>query len=143
MAGTLGAIEYLASLGNGAEGGRRARIAAAFDLIAGHENRLCARLVDGLQAIAGVTIHGIVNPNRMDARVPTVSFSCVGHDPQAIARALAADNIFVWDGHNYALELVRRLGLEERGGVVRIGLAQYNTAAEVDAAIAAVARAVG
>jgi selenocysteine lyase/cysteine desulfurase len=73
--------------------------------------------------------------------VPTVSFTCRGHRPRAIARALAIDNIFVWDGHNYALELVRRLGLEEGGGVVRIGLAHYNTAAEIDQAVDAVARA--
>jgi len=141
LAGTLGAIEYLASLGAGAEDGRRARIASAFARISGHENALCRRLIDGLGTIPGVIIHGITNPDRMNARVPTVSFTCRGHRPRAIARALAIDNIFVWDGHNYALELVRRLGLEEGGGVVRIGLAHYNTAAEIDQAVDAVARA--
>jgi selenocysteine lyase/cysteine desulfurase len=38
----------------------------------------------------------------------------------------------VWSGHNYAYELVRHLGLDERDGVLRIGLAHYNTVGEVD-----------
>ncbi len=83
------------------------------------------------------------NLNRIDHRVPTVSFTVEGHHPRTIAEALAGKNIFVWDGHNYALEAVRRLGLEESGGVVRIGMAQYNTAEEIDSTITAVASAVG
>jgi selenocysteine lyase/cysteine desulfurase len=38
----------------------------------------------------------------------------------------------VWDGHNYAVEVITRLGLLDKGGVLRIGIAHYNTAAEVD-----------
>ena len=40
--------------------------------------------------------------------------------------------IFCWDGNYYALTLMERLGLEETGGALRIGLAHYNTAEEVD-----------
>ena len=43
----------------------------------------------------------------------------------------------MWSGHNYALEAVRQLGIEEATGVVRIGLAHYNTGEEVDATLAA------
>ena len=49
-----------------------------------------------------------------------------------MARALAARGIFVWDGDFYASTVIDRLGLRESGGVVRIGLAPYNTAEEVD-----------
>ena len=49
-----------------------------------------------------------------------------------MAKALAGDKINVWHGHNYGWEPVKRLGLLETGGVVRVSLAQYNTAAEVD-----------
>ena len=38
----------------------------------------------------------------------------------------------MWSGHNYALELVRHLGLDEQEGVLSIGLAHYNTVEEVD-----------
>jgi selenocysteine lyase/cysteine desulfurase len=54
------------------------------------------------------------------------------HRSSALARALAAQGINVWSGHNYALEIARQLGLDEQEGVLRIGLAHYNTAAEVE-----------
>ena len=65
-------------------------------------------------------------------RVPTVSISVDGHHPADLAKMMAAENIFVWSGHNYALEPVRSLGLLDKGGVLRIGPAHYNTEAEVD-----------
>jgi len=37
----------------------------------------------------------------------------------------------VWSGHNYAIEPVARMGLAEKGGVLRVGLAHYNTEAEI------------
>ena len=76
----------------------------------------------------------------MHRRVPTVSFTMTGHHPAALAEALAKENMFVWSGHNYAIELVQRLGLLDQGGVLRVGLAHYNTAAEIDAFLAALGR---
>jgi selenocysteine lyase/cysteine desulfurase len=52
-----------------------------------------------------------------------------------LAKALATKGINVWSGHNYALEVVRHLGLDEQEGVLRIGLAHYNTVKEVDVII--------
>ncbi|MFN5368704.1 MAG: cysteine desulfurase-like protein, partial [Roseiflexaceae bacterium] len=40
-------------------------------------------------------------------------------------------------GNYYAVNLTERLGLEDKGGMVRIGLIHYNTTAEVDRLIAA------
>jgi selenocysteine lyase/cysteine desulfurase len=82
-------------------------------------------------------VHGITNPNRTAERVPTVSFTHRDAAPKQIASRLADAGICVWSGHNYAYEVVRQLGLDEEQGVVRIGLAHYNTEAEVDAAIEA------
>ncbi len=62
-----------------------------------------------------------------------MSFTVDGIAPAAITAAMAAIGVAVWDGHNYGIEPIRRLGLQDRGGVVRVGLAQYNTASEVDA----------
>ena len=74
---------------------------------------------------------GIADAARLSRRVPTVSFISASRSPDAIAQALAARNIFVWSGNNYAVEAYRKLGRETEGGV-RVGFAQYNTPAEVD-----------
>jgi selenocysteine lyase/cysteine desulfurase len=70
--------------------------------------------------------------DRLQERVLTVSITHPRHRPSSLAQALAAQGINVWSGHNYAHELARYLGLDEQEGVLRIGLAHYNTAAESD-----------
>jgi selenocysteine lyase/cysteine desulfurase len=92
-----------------------------------------------LQAIEGVTIHGITEEARMADRVPTVTFTRLGYHPTEIAQALGCENIFVWDGHYYAIELVKRLGLDESGGMVRLGAVHYNTIEEIDRLLEAIA----
>jgi cysteine desulfurase family protein (TIGR01976 family) len=141
MAGTLGAIEYLASVGGEGEAHvgmneRARRIHRAFDILAEWERSLCGRLIDGLSTIDGLTVRGITSSNALHRRVPTVSFTLDGVRPEAIAKRLARENIFVWSGHNYAVEPVTRMGLMDKGGVLRVGLAHYNTPAEVDALLA-------
>ena len=116
---------------------RRRHLRAAMDAIVDYEAPITRRLIDGLSAIRGVKIHGITNPNAMGRRVPTVSFTAEGHRPRAIAEVLAEQEIYVWDGHNYALEPVRALGLLESGGVLRIGLGHYNTMPEVERTLGA------
>lgn len=140
MAGTLGAIEYLEQFGEGAT--RAQRIASAWSNLALHEHRLTQRLIDGLRGFKGLKIRGITSANAMHRRVPTVSFTLEGHHPQALAQAFAKDNIFVWSGHNYAIEPVTRMGLMDKGGVLRVGLAHYNTEAEVDALLSSLMRQV-
>jgi selenocysteine lyase/cysteine desulfurase len=76
----------------------------------------------------------------MHRRVPTVSFTLEGHHPQALAQGFANDNIYVWSGHNYAIEPVSRMGLMDKGGVLRVGLAHYNTGDEVDAFLSSLTR---
>ena len=49
----------------------------------------------------------------------------------------AAHALPAWAGHFYAVECIRRLALEDAGGLVRVGLCHYSTAAEVDRLIAA------
>ena len=36
------------------------------------------------------------------------------------------ENIYAWDGNYYALEVTTRLGLEEFGGMVRVGPVSQN-----------------
>ena len=138
MAGCLGAIEYLEQFGTGQT--RAQRIASAWTAMAAYEQKLTLKLIEGLRSFKGLTVRGITSANAMHRRVPTVSFTLDGHHPQALAKAFAADNIFVWSGHNYAVEPVTRMGLMDKGGVLRVGLAHYNTEAEVDALLSSLAR---
>jgi cysteine desulfurase family protein (TIGR01976 family) len=142
QAGTLGALEYLAGIGETMAQeyysrlphlkGRRKYLHAAMAAIKGYEKTLSARLIEGLQQIPGVKIHGITDLPALDDRVPTVSFTREGFRPEDIARRLAEENIFVWDGHFYAVEVVEHLGLSEKGGMVRVGAVHYNTVEEID-----------
>ena len=93
---------------------------------------LSRRLIDGLRSLPGVVVRGISNQNDFSRRVPTVSFTVKNQNPQKIAQKLADENIFVWHGHNYALEAIRLMGVEDSGGVVRIGPVHYNTIQEID-----------
>ena len=97
-----------------------------------YEQTLSRRLVDGLLSLAGVVVRGISNQNDFSRRVPTVSFTVKNKNPEEIALKLAEENIFIWHGHNYALEAIRMMELEESGGVVRIGPVHYNTVEEID-----------
>ena len=138
MAGTLGAIEYLEQFGAGET--RAKRIASAWANLADYEHGITLKLIQGLKTFKGLTIRGITSANAMHRRVPTVSFTLDGHHPEALAKAFAKDNIFVWSGHNYAIEPVSRMGLMDKGGVLRVGLAHYNTEAEVDALLSSLTR---
>jgi len=133
QAGLSAAVGYLQWLGANVGTGEtpRARLADAWRASIAWEAELAKALIAGLQVTPGITIHGITNSNRIGFRVPTVSFTHATVPPARIAQVLAAAGICVWSGNNYALEVVRALGLEEESGVLRIGLAHYNTPAEV------------
>jgi selenocysteine lyase/cysteine desulfurase len=146
MAGTLGAVEHLAWIGRAmakdapGEGGRRGAIKAAWGIIGEYEAGLTRQLVTGLEPLPGITIRGIADPARLDRRVPTVSFTHDHLSPVEICARLADEGIFVWSGHNFAVEVIRTLGLLEKGGVLRVGLAHYNTRDEVDALLLVLGR---
>ncbi len=142
LAGTAAAVAYLADLGAelGATfsgdfpgfAGRRLQLKAAMAAVRTYERPLVGKLIEGLQAIPGVTLYGITDPSRFDRRAPTVAFTLQGYTPRQVAERLGQAGIFVWDGNYYALAVTERLGVEESGGMVRVGIAHYNTAAEVD-----------
>jgi cysteine desulfurase family protein (TIGR01976 family) len=142
QAGTLGALEHLAWVGSqfGAEFNAqfpgftemKLELHSGMAAIKAYEQTLSAHLINGLRKIRGVRIWGITDPQRLHERVPTISFTLEGHTPRAIAERLAEDNIFVWDGHYYAVETVQRLGLAQSGGMLRVGAAHYNTVQELD-----------
>jgi selenocysteine lyase/cysteine desulfurase len=97
-----------------------------------YERGLSEQLIAGLLRVPGLTFYGISDPARFEQRTPTVAIRLAGYTPRELAEALGARGIFVWDGNYYAINLTERLGLEDHGGMVRIGLAHYNTAGEID-----------
>ena len=146
-AGTLAAVTYLRDLGraygrptDGASSGEaRGELVAAMRAIAGYERSLASRMLEGLQAIPGVRIWGITDPARLLDRTPTFAITLDGMSPADAAAELGRAGIFTWDGDFYARALIERLGLYERGGVLRLGLVHYSTAAEVDRTLEALA----
>jgi cysteine desulfurase family protein (TIGR01976 family) len=134
IAGAGAAVEFLASLA--AEGSRRERLQHTFAALHRRGQELVERLWQGLGEIRGVTRYGLP-PER--PRTPTVSFTVAGHTSDEVARALAADGVFVSSGDFYATTVVERLGLAGPG-LVRAGCACYSTADEVDRLVAGVRR---
>lgn len=125
LAGVSAAIAYLTELGQG-------NIQQAMTRIRTYEQTLARRLLEALLARKEFQIWGIRDLNRLPERVPTFSITHARFSPEHLARHLATRQIFAWNGNMYALELSERLGLEPRGGFLRLGLVHYNTAAEVD-----------
>lgn len=143
LAGVLGALDYLTWVGEtfGGEhaeryrpafGGRRLLLKQAMSAIRAHEIEMGGALLAELSSIAGLTIYGLSDPHRLDQRAPTVSFTLAGREPRAVAEALGREGIYAWDGNYYALAVTERLGLEGAGGMVRVGLAHYNTSQEIE-----------
>jgi cysteine desulfurase family protein (TIGR01976 family) len=104
------------------------------ETIGAHEAELFERLLTGLLADDRVTVFG---PHDLADRAPTLAFNVAGHEPEAVARALASERIAVWDGHYYALEVMESYGI---AGAVRAGIAAYLTADDVDRLLDAVHR---
>jgi cysteine desulfurase family protein (TIGR01976 family) len=143
IAGVLGAVEYLEWLGRtyGSEqeegltdrgySGRRLELKKAMTAIRAYEFELSRALLSILNSIPGLRLYGLADPDRLDERVPTFSFKLEGMSPLETAKALAKENIYVWDGNYYALAVTERLGVEETGGMVRVGAVHYNTVDEI------------
>ena len=141
IAGTLAAVNYLAEIGQqygtpyAAQfpnlTGRRFDLKTGMAVLREYDHVLSAAILDELETLPGVKIHGITDRHRLGERVPTVSFTWGARHPHEIAAALGAQGIFVWDGHYYALAVVERLGLLDSGGMVRIGAVHYNTVDEI------------
>jgi cysteine desulfurase family protein (TIGR01976 family) len=134
IAGITACVEYLDDLGRSVAecADRRQALGAAYGAIQSHERKLMERMLRGLREISGLRLYGITDPARLDSRCPTFAVRIAGHTPLEVATALGERGIFTWDGNYYAINLTERLGVEETGGFLRIGLVHYNTEEEVD-----------
>jgi cysteine desulfurase family protein (TIGR01976 family) len=135
MAGVIAAIDYLADIGRHHAPEvrtRREALASAYDVMAHYERELSERLISGLVEIPALTFYGIKDPAKFGQRTPTVAVSLEGYTPRELAEKLGERGIFTWDGNYYAVDLAERLGVQKTGGMLRIGLAHYNTMDEVE-----------
>ena len=128
LAGTRAAIEFIASLGEG--NSLRGQLESAYENIGKHERELAVRLWNGLNEIPGVVLHGTAFGS--EERTPTIALTMKHKSAREISEYLGACGISSWDGHFYAIRTTEVLGLEESGGVVRLGIAAYTSEEEID-----------
>jgi selenocysteine lyase/cysteine desulfurase len=138
QAGVTGGIDYLDWLGgelspNGTSD-RASRLRTAIEGCEAYERELGYRFLAGIAHRNSIRLVGLPT---MAGRVPTFALTVAGVPSADVARALASRGIFVWSGHFYAVETLKRLDLADPAGLVRIGFCHYNTVQEVDAVIAA------
>jgi len=126
MAGVTAAVDFIAGLAP-ASGSRRERVIAANRVVEEHELALRERIEDGLAGFGDrVTLH-----SRASERTPTLLFTLASRDTAEASRFLAGLGILAPAGSFYAYEPFRALNLPVDSGM-RVGLAPYNDASDVD-----------
>ncbi len=142
IAGLLGTLEYFEWIGSdlgratpvpaaSAYAARRLLYKRALSTIREYEKSLVRALAGILREVPGTQVYGITDPARFEERAPTFAFRMEGISPRDVAVALDKAGFFVWDGNYYALEVTRRLEVEDKGGMVRVGAVHYNTPDEI------------
>lgn len=142
IAGVLGSLEYLADVGQRQGGafvdklsdqyqGLQLDLKLGMTAIEAYERNLTRSLQDVLRSIPEVELYGLSQEASVDRRVPTFGFRVADLPPRRVAEILGDLGIYVWDGNFYALAVTERLGLEQQGGLARVGLVHYNKADEI------------
>jgi cysteine desulfurase family protein (TIGR01976 family) len=143
IAGVLGAMEYFEWIGETFGDvyvekyqdhyqGRRLRLKQAMAAIRAYEYEISRAVIETLAGIPGVRLYGLDDIRQLEGRVPTFAFRMDGYSPRQIAEKLAEEKIYVWNGNYYALAVTERLGVEEHGGMVRVGPVHYNSVDEIE-----------
>ena len=127
IAGVKGAIDFIASLGNGTA--LRDRLVSGMRAVEEYEADLAARFRAGLREIPRLQLYAAPDGVR---KTPTVAFRINGCTPREVTEHMTERGFFVADGHFYASTLARKLGIHDKGGWIRAGLAPYNTEEEVE-----------
>ncbi|WP_102521276.1 cysteine desulfurase-like protein [Vibrio tapetis] len=129
LAGFCASVDYLAQWGAPSLT-LRERLKTSFEHYTQHESELSDYFLARFSSLNGATLYGL---NRAGPdRTPTFAFRLDSVSPEQVAKKLGEEHICVWNGHFYAIGLVRTLGYMESGGVIRVGLMHYNTKAEID-----------
>lgn len=129
LAGVSAAIDFIAALELDPQPTKTERIHRAMQAVYAYEHHLAQTLYEGLSEMPRITVYG--PPVNQDPRTPTLSFTIASASSSQVAKELGRRGILVWDGDFYAMTLVDQLGIREQGGLVRLGLAPYNTGDEI------------
>jgi cysteine desulfurase family protein (TIGR01976 family) len=138
VAGMDAAVSYLENLGKtlgaGKEDGQadsqRAHIVGAMTAIRSYEESLSLELLRVLRE-CGATIYGVREDHRVHERVPTLCFNLKKTSPARVTETMADAGIGIRDGHMYTPRLMKRFGLRQDSGVVRVSAVHYNTMKEI------------
>ena len=131
-------IHHLATLGETPkELTLRQLLESSYEEISKHETELTQRFLTGLKSINGFRLHG--DPTWGPGRVSTFALETLRGTPRDWAESLGRKGIRSYAGNFYALSVTKGLGLEQKGGLLRLGFVHYNTIEEVDQTLQALA----
>ena len=119
--------------------GRRRNVVAGMTAFDHYESGLAKQLREGLRAIPGVHVFG---PAEGEARTPTVIFTVDGFTTDEVSQMLGDRGINSWHGDYYAVQIMKAMGVYDKGGMVRLGLAPYVTQSDIDRTLYAVRKLV-
>jgi len=134
--GVAAAIDFIASIGEGKT--YKEKLIDAYNNLGKHEFNLASHLYSELKKLDKVEVIG--TDFKSVKRTPTVSFVHDEFTANEVCQKLAEENICAWDGHFYALKAIQVLGLEEKGGVIRLGISAYNSLDEINRTIEAISK---
>jgi cysteine desulfurase family protein (TIGR01976 family) len=137
IAGVKGALDFIASLGEGTS--QRERLAEAMRTIEEREADLAAKFRVGLRDLPRVELYAAPDNVR---KTPTIAFRVEGHTTEEVCARMLEQGFFIAAGDFYASTLAEKLGIGESGGFIRAGLAPYNTEEEVERFVEALERVV-
>lgn len=124
-------IKHLATLGESKKDlPLRKRLENSYQAISSHESKLSERFLSGLRSISTFRLHG--DQTSGPGRVSTFALETLRGTPRDWAESLGRKGIRVYAGNFYALSVTKGLGLEDKGGLLRLGFVHYNTLDEVD-----------
>jgi cysteine desulfurase family protein (TIGR01976 family) len=127
IAGVKGAIDFIASLGDGAS--LREKLVSGMRAVEEYEADLVEKFRAALRDIPGVKLYSAPDSVR---KTPTIAFRVEGRSPREFCEHMAEEGFFVADGHFYASTLAEKLGMRDKGSWIRAGLAPFNTEEEVE-----------
>lgn len=138
IAAVNGVIDYFEAVythhfGAGNNASPQQKAAAVLQLFQSAEHANLQVLLSYLATKPNVKIIGKSQTNN---RAPTVSIVVGGRQPQALAAALAANNINVGNGNCYAYRLMQAVGIEPDQGVLRLSFVHYTSKSEIERLIA-------
>jgi cysteine desulfurase family protein (TIGR01976 family) len=127
IAGLKGALDFISSLGEGTS--QREKLTGAMKAIEEYEATLAENFRTALRGIPGIELYAAPDGVR---KTPTIAFTVQGKAPEEVCLQMLEHGFFRAAGDFYASTLAEKLGIGERGGFIRVGLAPYNTEEEVE-----------